>query len=100
MSCELQVIVEKAEKSDILDIDKKKCGRNALSGIQCYLGTGRCSDALSMRLWHLSSVIASQVSGASRPDSGAICLCDPQEDQGQPREGHLHVREERVATNR
>lgn len=77
MPCELQVIVEKAEKSDIPDIDKKKCGRSALFGVQCHPGTGRCSDALSMRHWHLSSGIASQVSGASRPDSGAICLRDP-----------------------
>ena len=88
-----QVIVEKAEKSDIPDIDKKKCGLWAALGAPARkFGSAGGAQA--------DGGLCAQVLGARRLNGGPVCVRHPQTHQSQPREGHLYVREERVATHR
>lgn len=80
--------MEKADKSDIVDIDKKKCAR----GVRLRLCVGRS--------WSDARPHALQVPGASRPDRGPVRVRDPQTHQVITREGYIYFREQRVAAYR
>lgn len=82
--------MEKAEKSDIPDIDKKKC-------VACLFNSSglgdTCEEVLRWCAW-----LGLQVPCSVGLDSWSVCICDSKEDQSQPRESNLHVCEERSAS--
>ncbi len=86
----MQVIVEKAEKSDIPDIDKKKCAEAASDCLKC----------ISAGHMKLNPSLPAQVPRACRPDRGPVRVRHPQADQSQPRESDFYVRQERAAAHR
>lgn len=88
----MQVIVEKAEKSDIPDIDKKKYVAYLF---KFWLTWDACRQVQKFKY-----LLGLQVPCSIGLDCWSVCLRDSKEDQSQPREGNFHVCEERPSSHR